>query len=52
VIVAHHLSPISIVLELMLVVGLIIGFGSLWLRERRRRLRKAGSARMRDIDER
>jgi hypothetical protein len=38
VIVAHHLSPISIVLELLVVIGLIVGFVSLWFRVRRRRL--------------
>ena len=46
-IVGHHLSPVSIVLELLVVLGLIVGFGTLWYRERRRRLRREGSARMR-----
>jgi hypothetical protein len=46
-VIAHHLSPASIVLELVVVGGLIVGFGTLWFRERRRRLRRQGSARMR-----
>ena len=46
-IVAHHLSPIAIVLELVIVVALLAGFGTLWFRERRRRLRRKGSAQMR-----
>ena len=47
-IVAHHLSPVSIAIELTVVVGLVALFGSIWLKERRRRLRRGGSAQMRD----
>jgi hypothetical protein len=48
VIVAHHLSPVSIAVELVVVVGLLALFGSIWLKERRRRLRRGGTAVMRD----
>ena len=47
-IVAHHLSPVSIAVELTIVVALFILFGSIWLKERRRRLRRGGTAVMRD----
>jgi len=47
-IVAHHLTPISLAVELSIVVGLIALFGSIWLRERRRRLRRGGTAVMRE----
>lgn len=46
--IAHHLSPTSIAVEIALVIALLAGFGALWFRERRRRLRRKGSARMRD----
>jgi hypothetical protein len=47
-VIAHHLSLTSIAVELAVVIGLVVGFGALWLRERRRRLRRDGSATMRD----
>jgi hypothetical protein len=48
--IAHHLSPISITLELILLLALLVGFGSIWWKERRRRLRQGGTAHMRDDD--
>ena len=48
--IAHHLSPVSIAVELVVLAGLLIGFGSIWFKERRRRLRQGGTARMRDED--
>lgn len=47
-IVAHHLSPTSIAIELAVVIGLVLVFGSIWLKERRRRLRHGGSALLRE----
>jgi hypothetical protein len=35
--IAHHPSGLTLVVELALVAGLIVLFGSIWLRERRRR---------------
>jgi hypothetical protein len=50
-VIAHHLSPVSIAVELVVVIGLLVGFGSIWWKERRRRLRQGGTALMRDDDE-
>jgi uncharacterized membrane protein len=35
--IAHHPSGLTLVVELVVVAALIVLFGSIWLRERRRR---------------
>lgn len=48
-ILAHHFSGRSLVVELAIVGGLLVACGVLILRERRRRARRTGpGARMRD----
>ena len=36
--IGHHLDPAALVVEGVILAVLVIGFGALWLRERRRRL--------------
>jgi hypothetical protein len=36
--IAHHPSGVGLVLEGLVVAALVVFFGSIWLRERRRRL--------------
>jgi hypothetical protein len=50
--IAHHTTLTSLGVEIGIVVGLIVLFGSIAWRERRRRRRATtgASARMRDID--
>ena len=47
--VAHHPSGLVLAVELGVLAALVLGFGGLWLRERRRRLdRSRRIAEMRD----
>ena len=47
--VAHHPTGLVLAVELGVFVALVLGFGGLWLRERRRRLdRSRRVAQMRD----
>ena len=41
--VGHHPSGLVLAVELGVLVALVLGFGSLWLRERRRRLDRSRS---------
>lgn len=36
--VGHHLDPATLVVEGVILAVLILGFGAIWLRERRRRV--------------
>lgn len=36
--IAHHVSGVALAVEAVILVGLVVLFGSIWLRERRRRL--------------
>jgi uncharacterized membrane protein len=36
--VGHHLDPLTLVVEGVVLAVLILGFGAIWLRERRRRV--------------
>jgi hypothetical protein len=36
--VGHHLDPVTLVAEGLILAVLIVGFGAIWLRERRRRV--------------
>lgn len=46
--IAHHLDLTTVLLEVIGIVLLLCGFAAIWWRERRRRLRGGGTARMRD----
>jgi hypothetical protein len=37
-VIGHHLDPATLVLEAVILAVLLIGFGTIWLRERRRRV--------------
>jgi hypothetical protein len=37
-VVGHHLDPVTLVVEGVILVVLVLGFGAIWLRERRRRV--------------
>ena len=39
--IAHHPSGLALAIELGVLAVLVVGFGGLWLRERRRRLDRA-----------
>lgn len=36
--VGHHLDPATLVAEAVILAVLVVGFGAIWLRERRRRV--------------
>jgi hypothetical protein len=36
--IGHHLDPVSLAVEAVILVVLVLGFGAIWLRERRRRV--------------
>jgi hypothetical protein len=47
--IAHHPDGLTLAVEAVVVVGLVLLLGGIWLRERRRRLeRTRGSAEMRE----
>ena len=41
--VAHHLDPATLALEGVILAVLVVGFGAIWLRERRRRVDRSRS---------
>jgi uncharacterized membrane protein len=36
--IGHHLDPVSLAVEAVILAVLVLGFGAIWLRERRRRV--------------
>jgi|GEM_PF-2322884 uncharacterized membrane protein len=36
--IGHHLDPLTLTLEAAVLAVLLVGFGAIWLRERRRRV--------------
>jgi len=36
--IGHHLDPATLVVEGVILAVLVVGFGAIWLRERRRRV--------------
>jgi hypothetical protein len=40
-VVGHHLDPATLVVEIVILVVILVAFGTIWLRERRRRLDRA-----------
>ena len=36
--IGHHLDPATLVVEAVILAVLVVGFGAIWLRERRRRV--------------
>ncbi len=38
--IGHHLDPVTLVVEGLILLALVVGFGSIWLRERRRRVNR------------
>ncbi len=36
--IAHHMSPVWFTVEAVILLALVVLFGSIWLRERRRRV--------------
>ena len=38
--VGHHLDPVTLAVEGVILLALVVGFGSIWLRERRRRVNR------------
>ena len=36
--IGHHLDPATLVVEAVVLALLVVGFGAIWLRERRRRV--------------
>ena len=46
--IAHHPDGVTLAVELGVVVVLVVLFGVIWFRERRRRMRPARVAEMRD----
>jgi hypothetical protein len=36
--VGHHLDPVTLLVEGVILAVLVVGFGAIWLRERRRRV--------------
>jgi hypothetical protein len=36
--IGHHLDRTTLVVEALILVVLVVGFGAIWLRERRRRI--------------
>ena len=42
-IVGHHLDPATLVVECVVLAVLVLGFGTIWLRERRRRIDRSRS---------
>lgn len=36
--IGHHLDPVTLAVEGAILVLLVLGFGAIWLRERRRRV--------------
>ena len=46
--IAHHPDGVTLAVELGVVVVLVVLFGGIWFRERRRRMRPARVAEMRD----
>jgi hypothetical protein len=41
--VAHHLDPATLAVEGVILAMLVVGFGAIWLRERRRRVDRSRS---------
>lgn len=37
-VIGHHLDPVSLAVEIVVLVVLVVGCGWIWLRERRRRV--------------
>jgi uncharacterized membrane protein len=37
-VIGHHLDPVGLAVEVVILAGLVLGFGAIWLRERRRRV--------------
>ena len=47
--VAHHLDPATLAVEGVILAVLVVGFGAIWLRERRRRVdRSRGVPKLRE----
>lgn len=48
--IAHHTDGLTLAVEAAVVLLLVLLFGSIWLRERQRRVRKRDRAEMRELE--